>query len=215
MPKQAIVMVITILVLALGVLAGMWDVVWQKRPSNLVVSAPIVTNSLATDNLATNSSLAASAVANKAAGAPDFTFSDILDKRHGLSDFQGKLVILNFWATWCAPCVKEFPSMLSMMKRLDDIDKDAVLLAISVDEDPAKIRPFFARHNMAWQAKNIVIGIDPDKGISQDLFQSFLYPETYILAPNPIDKTQFLIIDKIIGAQQWDSDDMIARLKAL
>ena len=62
--------------------------------------------------------------------APNFTVQDA-DRKLTLSDYQGKTVVLNFWATWCPPCVEEMPSLIQMQQRLKD--KGVVVLAVSLD----------------------------------------------------------------------------------
>lgn len=124
--------------------------------------------------------------------APDFTFSDINGKPHKLSDYKGQTIILNFWATWCPPCVAEFPDMIEKANQ-----EGMILLALSVDQNPELIKPFFKKHKIDISASNIIIGLDTDKQISQQLFQTYKYPESYIITPEGDIK------EKIIGATDW------------
>lgn len=117
--------------------------------------------------------------------APDFTYTTS-DKKTGiLSAFKGKTVILNFWATWCAPCIKEFPDLLNLAKNNPD---NLILLAVSVDENPDHIAPFLKRLPDPAPAllslPNVVIAADPQKKIAQDLFGTVKYPETFIIGPD-------------------------------
>lgn len=130
---------------------------------------------------------------------PEFSFKDIHGRAHSLSDFKGKVVVLNFWATWCAPCVVEFPQMVSLAKKTQD---DTVFLFLSVDEHDDDIKRFLNKKENALLSENIVIGRDEGKRISQDLFQTIKYPETYIITPGG------LIAEKIIGAKNWDTSEM-------
>jgi peroxiredoxin len=75
--------------------------------------------------------------------APDFTVVDLEGKQVRLSDFRGKLVVLNFWATWCEPCTTEWPQVAKLARRLQDEGHDeVVVLAVSIDGDRATIGPF-------------------------------------------------------------------------
>jgi peroxiredoxin len=75
--------------------------------------------------------------------APDFTVKDLEGNEVHLSDFRGKLVVLNFWATWCEPCITEWPQVAKLARRLqDEGDDEVVVLAVSVDHEPEKIGPF-------------------------------------------------------------------------
>ena len=118
---------------------------------------------------------------------PEFTTLD--GTKHRLHDFEGKIVLLNFWATWCQPCIVEFPQLLELADRYK---YRIVLVAISVDEKQEKITPFFTQFDEDVQKRtgleNVLIAHDPDKKISQDLFQTVIYPETYIIGENLVLK---------------------------
>ncbi|GEM_PF-3400484 len=77
--------------------------------------------------------------------AADFEGKDIDGKIYRLSDFKGKLVYLDVWATWCAPCVKEFPSLIDLQKKFENNEKVAIL-SISLDNDPEKWKAFLKKN---------------------------------------------------------------------
>ncbi len=136
--------------------------------------------------------------------APDFEFQTIGGKKHELSDYKGKVVVLNFWATWCAPCLIEFPQMLELAAMTED---NSVFLFISIDDDKQKIERFLTKHKLP---ANVVVGWDKDFSISQKLFGTYKIPETFILSP------QQIIREKIIGADiEWNSSSMKDKLNAL
>ncbi len=138
--------------------------------------------------------------------APDFIWQDLNGKSHEFSDLMGKAVILNFWATWCAPCVVEFPLMVELAKRNE---KDTVFLFVSVDDNTQNIFDFLKKHGDEESAKNIYFAWDQNKKISMDLFGTVKYPETYI-----IDNTMN-ITDKIIGADvDWLGTDIQEKINA-
>jgi cytochrome c biogenesis protein CcmG, thiol:disulfide interchange protein DsbE len=122
-------------------------------------------------------------------------------KPEHLSDLKGKVVVLNFWASWCPPCVNETPSMIHLQKYIES--RGGVVLGASVDEDADAYAKFLKEHGV-----NFPTFRDPTKKISLD-YGTSIYPETYI-----IDR-HGKIARKIIGEQQWDSVDMLAYFDAL
>lgn len=139
--------------------------------------------------------------------APDFSFESLNGTKYKLSDLADKTVILNFWASWCAPCVIEYPMMLRLA---DMVKNDAVFLFLSVDESVKDIENFLTRHGDNIDRANVLIAHDDGKKISQGLYHSYKLPETYIIAPGTI------IIEKIIGADvEWDSQKMAHKIRAL
>ena len=137
---------------------------------------------------------------------PDFSFQSLNGQKHKLYDFEGKVIILNFWATWCAPCIAEFPILLEQAKKRSE---DTVLIAISVDENQDNIEKFFKKHRFHTDLDNVLIAHDPGKFISQDLFQTTVYPEPFIIGPS------LKLEHKIIGAEAWDRDDTLYLLDKL
>ena len=121
--------------------------------------------------------------------APDFAFTTVTGKRVKLSDFKGKYVILNFWASWCGPCTEEMPRLLRIAK---EKKKNTVLLALSIDEDAAAMKNFLNRFDTTQS--NMFFGQDKNKAISEDLYQTFRVPETLLIDP------QGRLLEKYIGA---------------
>jgi len=74
---------------------------------------------------------------------PPFALRDLKGKEHRLSDYRGKVVVLNFWATWCNPCREEMPSMQRLQDRL--AGEPFAVIAIDYGEDPARIREFLKK----------------------------------------------------------------------
>ncbi len=132
--------------------------------------------------------------------APDFSFQ--LDgKTTRLADLKGKVVVLNFWATWCPPCIEEMPSLNRLHQQIQS--QGAVVLGVSVDEDSAAYEKFLRDHQISFPTFR-----DPSKQISSR-YGTFMYPETYM-----IDR-QSRIARKIIGAQNWESAEHLAYLRSL
>jgi peroxiredoxin len=120
--------------------------------------------------------------------APDFTVQDSQNKVT-LSQFRGQVVVLNFWATWCAPCVEEIPSLVEMQRRLKS--KGVTVLAVSVDVDEGAYKQFVKDHNV-----DLLTVRDPS-GKSNGLYGTFKFPETYV-----IDR-KGRMARKFIGAVDW------------
>lgn len=101
----------------------------------------------------------------------DFTLTDLDGKKWTLSQLKGKIVMVNFWATWCPPCRKEMPDMETLHKRYKE--KGLVIVAIS-DEDEAKVRPFIAENKYSFP-----VLLDPGRKVN-DAYQVDGIPKTFI-----------------------------------
>jgi len=117
-----------------------------------------------------------------------------------LSDYRGKVVVLNYWATWCPPCVEETPALIELNKRISS--RNGVVLGVSVDEDEQAYKKFIQDHGI-----NFPTSRDASKKSAQD-YGTVMYPETYI-----IDR-KGKIARKVIGPQDWNSAEMVAYFDA-
>ncbi len=95
--------------------------------------------------------------------APDFTLNDMDDEAHTLSDYHGKVVLVNFWATWCPPCRKEMPALEALYKKLGT-EKFAVL-AVNQWEDPDHVFTYTGDLNVF---PSFPILFDPESAISEE-----------------------------------------------
>ena len=132
--------------------------------------------------------------------APDFTVQDS-DRSLKLSDFRGQIVVLNFWATWCPPCVEEMPSLVEMQRRMQA--KGITVVAISVDVDQGAYNQFLKDHYV-----NLLTVRDPDQN-SNRLYGTFKFPETYIIDRSGVMRRKF------IGAIDWTAPDITDFLSKL
>ena len=116
-----------------------------------------------------------------------------------LDQFRGKVVVLNFWASWCPPCLEEFPSLAELQQRMPNI----VVLAVSLDHDPEAYRQYLADNNIAVRTV-----LDTSEA-SNRAFGTTRPPETYIL------DRQGVVRRKFIGAQNWVDPEITGYLGAL
>jgi len=132
--------------------------------------------------------------------APDFTVQDS-DHKVTLSQFRGQVVVLNFWATWCPPCVEEMPSLVEMQKRLRA--KGITVLAVSIDVDAAAYHKFLKDYGADF------VAVRDEEQKSPQLYGTHGWPETYI-----IDRTG-VVRRKFIGPVQWTSPEVTDYLTKL
>ncbi len=132
---------------------------------------------------------------------PDFSFQNKAGHTLKISDFRGKIVILNIWATWCLPCRKEMPSLNNLQKIF--ANKNLVILAIS--QDKAGIR-LIEKFYSEMKITNLEIFID-GRGKSQRLAGVFVLPTTLIIGPDGFE------IGRLIGGAVWESKESIRLIK--
>lgn len=134
--------------------------------------------------------------------APDFALPKLNGEVVRLSDYRGKVVFLNIWATWCSPCREEMPSMEKLYQRMQG--EDFEMLAVSIDAlGAASVGPFVAELKLTFP-----VLLDA-QGAIQRLYNTTGVPETFIIDKNGI------VAAKIIGARDWGGEDAIQAFKDL
>jgi len=133
--------------------------------------------------------------------APDFRVTDLKGKTISLSDYKGKVLFLNFWATWCPPCIDELPSLDVMARQLGP--KGVVVLGVSVDKNQDLYRKFLASVKPSFQT-----ALDPEADISAS-YGTYKYPETYV-----IDR-EGRVRQKHIGGRDWADPEILKSIEAL
>jgi DsbE subfamily thiol:disulfide oxidoreductase len=123
--------------------------------------------------------------------APEFTLLNPAGKKVALKDFRGKLVLLNFWATWCDPCREEMPSMERLYRRFKD--KGFVIVGVNVKDRRNDALSFLKELNITFP-----IVLDPDGQIGL-LYGAWGLPATYLIDPKSI------AIARAWGPADWDS----------
>ncbi|MBM3735616.1 MAG: TlpA family protein disulfide reductase [Acidobacteria bacterium] len=131
--------------------------------------------------------------------APEFSIRADNGMRISLSSFGGKVLVLNFWATWCPPCVKETPALEQLHRELKD--RGLVVMGISIDKKEEKYKSFLKRFGVTFLTAR-----DESASIS-DSFGTYRVPETYVIKDGKV-------VQKIIGAD-WKEEEMIRFLKTL
>ena len=111
-----------------------------------------------------------------------------------LSKWRGKTLILNVWATWCAPCRKEMPELQKLSERLDP--EQFQVLGVSVDKNPILVKEFLRENGITFARH-----IDPDKKITRGLLGITRLPQTIVI------DSQKIIRDRHIGARNWSLVD--------
>lgn len=131
--------------------------------------------------------------------APGFSVTTDSGRKISTSDFGGKILVVNFWATWCPPCISELPSLNQMAAEVKG--SGVVVLGISVDKDKAAYDKFLKKVKLNFETSR-----DPGADISAE-YGTFKYPETYVI--NRDGK----VLEKFIADQPWTDPAIITRLK--
>jgi thiol-disulfide isomerase/thioredoxin len=137
-------------------------------------------------------------------GIPLFETQDIQGRPVRLKDFQNKVVIINFWASWCVPCVKEFPSMVRLLKRFPD---DMVLLAFSHDKSMDDLKSFIEAFKVE-EVPNFIVLWDKDGKLAEE-YGTEVLPESFLLSPG------LKLERKIVGVEDWDQPLALEYFKSL
>ncbi len=134
--------------------------------------------------------------------APDFTFPDLDGRQVSLSDFRGKVVLVNIWATWCPPCRDEMPSMQKLYERFKG--EHFEILAVSIDADGREaVAPFMQQMNLTFPAL-----LDPE-GKIRSLYAITGVPESFIIDKNGI------LVQRVIGPLDWATPKLFNFFKNL
>ena len=137
--------------------------------------------------------------------APDFALM-LSGKPGHLSDLRGKVVVLNFWASWCPPCVEETPALNRLQQRISS--RGGMVLGVSADGDPDAYEKFLRDQRVEFPTYRDLVVKSNQSQIGLE-YGTAMIPETYI-----IDR-KGRIARKVIGPQQWDSPDMIRYVDSL
>ncbi len=142
---------------------------------------------------------------------PGDEISLLSGSRTSFKSLEGKVVLVNFWASWCDSCVEEMPSLEKLQR---EFGKDLVVLAVGVDDTPENLNSFALDHSLS-----MALGLDRD-GQLKRMFRVTGLPESFILNKqgrfvmfnDPADN--FPVV-RIIGPRQWDNPSILAQFRSL
>lgn len=137
-------------------------------------------------------------------GVPNFSYKDLSGQAFELESLKGKVVILNFWASWCGPCVEEVPSLIKLVK---EFKGDVQLVAVSGDSSREDIE-IFLKSFPELKSANIAIVYDEDRSIMKR-FDVARLPESMVL------NGEHKLVKKLVGSIDWYNQDSIAYMKNL
>jgi peroxiredoxin len=133
--------------------------------------------------------------------APGFTLPQLPSGKLSLSQFKGQVVVLNFWATWCPPCIEETPSLEQFAT--DMRSQGVTVIGVSVDENGQQLDKFIRMYHLSYP-----IARDPSAALA-NRYGTYKLPETYIIDRNG------RVAEKIIGETNWTDPRMITFVKSL
>jgi peroxiredoxin len=142
-----------------------------------------------------------STVIGEGDAAPDWNLRSVKGAPVSLSQLRGEIVFLNFWATWCAPCLEEMPSMERLYAQFEG--RGLKMVAVSVDDDEVAVKNFLSENNIT-----LPILLDPGGKVSRR-YGTFKYPETYLIDGRGV------VAKKIVGPRNWDDRTLHGVIEAL
>jgi peroxiredoxin len=134
-------------------------------------------------------------------GAPDFTVPAFPSGSLGLGQYHQQVVVLNFWATWCEPCVEETPSLVKFAESVRPAG--VAVVGVSEDQDLAALEKFIQQFHITY-----AIGRDPERTLAAR-FGTYQFPETYILDRHG------RIAEKLIGPADFDDPRLLSFVREL
>jgi thiol-disulfide isomerase/thioredoxin len=168
----------------------------------LLVSPPAVAQMLPTsDTVKQAFSLAGIPLLRSRVPIEDFSLPLLTGGNRTLSGLKGRVVFLNFWATWCPPCREEMPSMETLYRRLGEAGLE--FLAVDIQEKQKPVEAFIKDGGLSFP-----VALD-ESGRVSGIYGIRSIPTTFIIDQNG------LIIASVIGGRKWDSPEVIAAFEAL
>ncbi len=134
---------------------------------------------------------------------PDFTLSDLQGNNHTLSNYRGKVVMVNFWATYCGPCIKEMPSMQRLKDKMSG--KPFSILSVDMAEEKHDVKAFLTQHQIKI---DFPVLLNPEGNVIEDWMISAV-PTTFIIDPKGT------IRYALFGGIEWDKEDVINTIDGL
>jgi peroxiredoxin len=132
---------------------------------------------------------------------PALALKDLDGRQHRLADYRGKVVLINFWATWCGPCREEMPSIQELKNKL--AGRPFVVLAVNLDEPESRIRKFLTQMKLDFP-----ILLDPDRKVAKG-WNARILPATFIVGPD--GRVRY----SLVGEINWANEHVVARISEL
>lgn len=132
---------------------------------------------------------------------PDFSVTTANGQQVNRNSFHGRILVLNFWATWCLPCVQEVGSLNRLQQQFPD--HSVAILGVSVDTDGPAYRKFLQQYRIDYLTARDANAAIPKR------YGTVKYPETYIIDQNGH------LARKVVGETNWDAPDMVGYLRDL
>jgi len=144
--------------------------------------------------------------------APELPFPDLNGESFSLEKVKGKVVLINFWASWCGPCILELPNLEKLQQRLKG--RDFSVIAVGIDDQKENLASFKAQYGLTFP-----ILVDED-GASKQAYHLGGVPETLMLDKQGrvvlfIDPEDQQPTAKVNGPREWDSDSIVKQIEKL
>ena len=133
--------------------------------------------------------------------APPLSLEDLEGKRHDLGDYRGRVVLVNFWATWCLPCLREMPGIMHLGETLSG--RPFQVLAINVEESERRIRSFKERLDLDF------VILRDSSARAFHTWKVHVFPTSYLIDP------QGRIRFAAVGPIEWDSEEAVQAVEGL
>jgi len=134
--------------------------------------------------------------------APAFRLRALGADEVDLASLRGRVTVLNFWATWCPPCVAEMPSLERLHRALGK--EGLTVVGISVDEDEAALRRFVEQHKLTFPMLR-----DPGASVATGAYHTTGYPETFVV------DAQGVLREHYVGPSEWDTPEALDHFRRL
>jgi peroxiredoxin len=133
--------------------------------------------------------------------APEFSLKDLSGRPVTLSSLRGKVVLLNFWATWCPPCISEMPVFNKLYKEMSG--RGLEIVAISADRSESYVRDFVSKHSL-----DLRVLFDADRSVTKQ-YKVFSMPTTFLIDKNGV------IVEKFFGEYDWTDQEIKKKIEKL
>ena len=138
----------------------------------------------------------------RGSAAPAFRLAALAGGEQDLAAARGQVVVLNFWATWCPPCVAEMPSLERLHRALGP--EGLAVVTVSTDEDEAELQRFVRERSLT-----IPVLKDPGGRVAASLYRTTGYPESFVL------DREGKVVEHVVGPAEWDSPERLASFRRL